>query len=118
MHYGVLVQDFWKGSVILKHTLVQYNCNFGIYIHAKEPPKERAKPNQRSLNIQSVDKAHEDSVAKMFKGMHPLLRRGTFQVSPSMHNHQFNMSTSSHNGAGLTNTLKKKTIAKSRITRA
>ena len=40
MHYGVLVQDFWKGSVIIKQTLVQYNCNFGIYIQAKEPPKE------------------------------------------------------------------------------
>ena len=51
MHYGVLVQDFWKGSVIIKNSLVQYNCNFGIYIHAKEPPKEKVNRNQTN-NLQ------------------------------------------------------------------
>ena len=39
MHYGVLVQDFWKGSVIIKRTEVSYNCNFGIYLHQKERPE-------------------------------------------------------------------------------
>ena len=46
MHYGILVQDFWKGSVIIKRSLIQHNCNFGIYIHAKEPPIKEAASKQ------------------------------------------------------------------------
>ena len=72
MHYGILVQDFWKGSVIIKRSLVQHNCNFGIYIHAKEPPiKEAAGKQHPSMNhglFSFLDKGgNEDLSAALMK---------------------------------------------------
>ena len=55
MHYGVLVQDFWKGSVIIKRTLVAFNCNFGVYLHQKERPDPN--PIKDFENALSIEKA-------------------------------------------------------------
>lgn len=88
MHYGILVQDFWKGSVIIKGSLIQHNCNFGIYIHAKEPPiKESSSSKQKSLNhnVFSLNQGlNEDLSAALFKNTGPLnMRRLTLPLSPS-----------------------------------
>ena len=75
MHYGVLVQDFWKGSVIIKRTLVSFNCNFGIYLHQKERPDPNSiKDFENAWSIQK--EAFEASVAKS-------LRRGTANAMTS-----------------------------------
>ena len=43
--------------MVIKQTLIQYNCNFGIYIQAKEPPKETVtNALGRSMNLLSIDK--------------------------------------------------------------
>ena len=106
MHYGVLVQDFWKGSVIIERSLVQHNCNFGIYIHAKEPPKESAayhkqlEPSFKNVML-SLDKGHnEDLSAALFKQLAPAQhRRGTLPITGSSQTHPFNVSGNSQ-GAG------------------
>lgn len=116
MHYGVLVQDFWKGSVIIKHTLVQYNCNFGVYMHAKEPPKERIKSLQRSLHILSVEKVLEDGsaipatgpAAHIFKTTNPTMqRRSTYPIlNHQQNNAAFNISNNSQVGPPISNIRK------------
>ena len=128
MHYGVLVQDFWKGSVIIKSTLVQQNCNFGIYIHAKEPPKERLKISQRSLNnLLAMEKAHKNDRNESFpsemlfnRGMiGTLSRRGTQEVRPSIglvNPPQFNISSNSNQATG--NALTKTRLFRKTVTPA
>jgi hypothetical protein len=39
MHYGIQVQEFWKGSIIIENTNISQNLNVGLYLHAKELPK-------------------------------------------------------------------------------
>ena len=51
MHYGILVQDFWKGSVIIKNSSIMQNCNFGVYLHQKERPEvEKTEVFEASIN--------------------------------------------------------------------
>ena len=103
---------------------MQSNCNFGIYIHAKEPPKEKVKISQRSLNnllsvemIKGSNKEKDNSEQIFNRGIVGTIhRRGTLPISPSQanaFNNPFNVSFNSNQAVGsvLTNTrLRRKTV--------